>query len=43
MHADFEFQKSRDVTLLILLIGISGKIRALYIEATENLPFSCRF
>jgi hypothetical protein len=36
----FNFQS---LLLLILSIGTSGKISALYIEVTKNLPFSCRF
>jgi hypothetical protein len=36
----FNFQS---LLLLIFSIDTSGKIRALYIEATENLPFLCKF
>jgi hypothetical protein len=36
----FNFQS---LLLLTLSIDTSGKIRALYMDATENIPFSCRF
>jgi hypothetical protein len=39
-NGGFNFQS---LSLLTLSIGTCGKIRALYVEATENLPFSWRF
>jgi hypothetical protein len=39
-NGSFNFQS---LLLLILSLGKSGWISALYMDATQNLPFSCRF